>query len=72
MEQKNNLLQLHILYYLYKNTDEDHMAQTADVIKYLADKGIQTHRQTIAADVNMLVDFGFDIVTVRSRQNMYF
>ena len=45
MEQKNNLRQLHILFYLYKNTDEDHMARTTDIINYLADKGIQTHRE---------------------------
>lgn len=72
MEQKNNLRQLYILQYLYENTDEDHVALTSDIIAFLAEKRIKTHRQTIAADVNMLVDFGFVIITVRSRQNQYF
>lgn len=35
MEQKNNLRQLHILQYLYKLTDEDHPATTADITDYL-------------------------------------
>lgn len=72
MEQKNNLRQLHILQYLYKLTDEDHPATTADITDYLLSKGINVHRQTIPADIELLCSFGFDIITNRSRQNEYF
>lgn len=72
MEQKTNLRHLHILQYLYEKTDDEHPASTADITEYLAEKGIAVHRQTIASDVELLINFGFDIITVRSRQNQYF
>lgn len=71
MGQKNGLRQLHLLRYLYTQTDDEHPASTADIIAYLEAKGFQTHRQTIASDVELLVDFGFDIISSRSRQNKY-
>lgn len=72
MEQKNNVRFLYLLQYLYENTDEEHPATTADIIKFFAERDIKVHRQTIASDIELLNDFGFDIITVRSRQNMYF
>ena len=72
MDQKTNLRHLHILQYLYERTDDEHPASTADITEYLAEKGIAVHRQTIASDVELLINFGFDIITVRSRQNQYF
>lgn len=72
MEQKNTLRFLYLLQYLYENTDEEHPATTADIINFFAERDIKVHRQTIANDIELLNDFGFDIITVRSRQNMYF
>ena len=72
MEQKNNLRQLYILQYLYERTDENHPATNMDITEFLSSKGISVHRQTIPADIEVLCSFGFDIITVRSRQNQYF
>lgn len=72
MEQKNNIRFLYLLQYLYENTDEEHPATTADIINFFAERDIKVHRQTIASDIELLNNFGFDIITVRSRQNMYF
>lgn len=71
-EQKGGLRQLHILQYLYEQTDEEHPATTADIIAYLSSKGISVHRQTVAEDIGQLTAFGLDIITERSRQNRYF
>lgn len=71
MEQKNGLRQLHLLCYLYTQTDDEHPASTADITAYLETKGFQTHRQTVASDVEMLIESGFDIISSRSRQNQY-
>lgn len=38
-EQKGSLRQLHILQYLYEQTDEEQPATTADIIAYLSSKG---------------------------------
>lgn len=71
MEQKNGLRQLHLLRYLYTQTDDSHPASTSDIAAYLEFKGFQTHRQTIASEVEMLIGSGFDIISSRSRQNQY-
>lgn len=49
-----------------------HYGTTADITDYLLSKGINVHRQTIPADIELLCSFGFDIITNRSRQNEYF
>lgn len=72
MKPNNSFRPLYLLQYLYENTDEEHPATTADIINFFAERDIKVHRQTIANDIEILNNFGFDIITVRSRQNMYF
>ena len=64
--------QLHILKYLYLMTDEDHYLTAHRIVEYLETVGIHTHRQTVCADIEELVRFGFDIVCVKSSQNRYY
>ena len=61
-----------LLEYLFYNTDEGHSAETVALILYLSEKDISAHRQTISSDIVTLQEFGFDIITVRSRQNLYY
>ena len=63
---------LHILKYLQDKTDEQHPKSIKQIITYLEQQGITAHRQTITNDIQQLIDFGVDIVTVRSTQNLYF
>lgn len=63
---------LHILRLLYEKTDEQNPLCSTEIIGYLAGLGINVHRTTIAADAQLLVEAGFDVVTVRSSPNKYF
>lgn len=72
MKPNSNLRPIHILRYLYEHTDEEHPASTADIVAYLEESGIPTHRQTVAAEIEQLSELGTDIIATRSRQNQYF
>lgn len=63
---------LHILKYLWQNTDETHYATVADITAHLNENGISGNRKTIADDIQILIDFGFDIICIKSRQNQCF
>lgn len=62
---------LHILNYLWQNTDAEHYATTADILTYLDERGISCDRKTIPGDIQKLCDIGVDIEEERSRENRY-
>ena len=57
---------------LYDQTDEDHPVTTYDIVDYMAEHGIKVSRKTIKPDVDLMVECGFDIVTVSGKPNKYF
>lgn len=61
-----------ILKYLWENTDDISPASIADIIAYLSEYGITVNRKPVANDIDMLIEFGFDIIKVRKTQNQYF
>lgn len=61
--QKQKLLLLRE--YLERNTDEDHPASTAQVIEYLASRGVAAERKSIYDDMDTLSAFGLDVQRVR-------
>lgn len=61
-----------ILEKLYKTTDEDNPISTVEIMEYLAEKGITIDRKTLAADIKLLKDMDYDIVTIKSSPNKYF
>ena len=63
---------LYVLKYLQEQTDEQHPASIRQILDYLEQQGMTAHRRTIAGDIQTLLDFGVDIVTVKSTQNLYF
>ena len=72
MEQKNKSRILYILKLLYDKTDEQNPLSTVEIIDYLASLGISAHRRTIVADMELLEEFGIDVITIKSTQNKYF
>lgn len=72
MELKNKSRILYILKLLYENTDEQNPLSTVELIDYLSGFGISAHRKTIAADIELLEEFGIDVITIKSTQNKYF
>lgn len=57
--QKRLLLTLK---YLWEKTDEEHPATLKEIGEYLQQNGIETTRKTLQADINLLMEFGIDII----------
>lgn len=67
-----NLRILYILKYLENNSDEEHTVTIAELIRHLETLGINVGRRTVPEDIEALIEFGIDIVKVKSTQNRYF
>lgn len=61
-----------VLKYLWDTTDENHTASIADLIQYLSENGLTADRKTISKYIDVLIDFGFDVIKIRKTQNQYF
>ena len=59
---------LYIIRMLEENTDEQHPMSTAEMIDRLAANDIHSERKSIYDDIEKLRDFGYDILSVASRQ----
>ncbi|MBE6896624.1 MAG: hypothetical protein E7477_05925 [Ruminococcaceae bacterium] len=57
--------------FLYENTDDDHHATISDILLYLQSVGIEANRRIISSDIEHLLDFGCDIIEIKSTQNRY-
>jgi len=64
---------LHVLRCLQEKTDEQHPLSIKQILDHLSEQhGITANRRTIANDILTLIGCGYDVVTVRSTQNLYF
>ena len=57
---------------LYETTDEQHPLNTFEILDYLQEQGIVTNRKTLKGDIDLMVEYGMDIITVQSKPNRYF
>ena len=72
MNCESKLRILYLAKILYERTDEDHYLTTAQLMKILKEEyGINSHRQTIKSDIDVLTKFGMEIEEVKSTQNRY-
>lgn len=72
MNNEAKLRPLYLAKILYEQTDENHFLNTAQLIQILEEQyGINSHRQTIKADIQLLKRFGMDIQEIKSTQNRY-
>lgn len=58
---------LYIIKILSEDSDENHPVSTQELIDRLNAYDISAERKSIYDDINRLVDFGYDIISVRSR-----
>ena len=68
-KQKQKLL--YIMKCLMEKTDENHSVTTQELIEYLAANGITAERKSIYSDIDLLIDYGMDIVRVKERPAGY-
>ncbi len=60
---------IHILHLLEEKTDEKHYLTAAQIIEELSKFDIRAERKSIYSDMNELMDYGYDIIHVRSKVN---
>lgn len=60
---------LYIVKILSEQTDEEHCISTQKLIEELAKYDIKAERKSIYDDINQLIDFGYDIILLKSRVN---
>ena len=60
---------LYIIKILSEQTDEEHCISTQQLIEELAKYDIKAERKSIYDDINQLIDFGYDIILIKSRVN---
>lgn len=70
METKSKILYLYRI--LSEQTDEQHPLSTNQIIDKLGEMGIGVTRKTVASDIALLQEFGVDVISVRSSQNLYY
>lgn len=59
---------LYLIKMLEENTDEQHVLSTSEIIERLAANDIHSERKSIYDDMEKLREFGYDILSVSSRQ----
>lgn len=60
---------LYILKILSQQTDADHLISVKQLIEELEKYDIKAERKSIYDDINQLIDFGYDIISVKSKVN---
>lgn len=59
---------LYLIKMLEEHTDEQHVLSTSEIIERLAANDIHSERKSIYDDIEKLREFGYDIISVSSRQ----
>ena len=69
---RNKQRPFRLLKYLYENTDEEHPISTTELVRIFVAEDAHAKRKTVKDDIDVLVGEGFDVVTVRGRNNSFF
>lgn len=72
MTSENQQRLLLLLQLLLTQTDETHYVSVADILRFWEAHDIHANRKNVYRDIQLLIDFGVDIICIRSMQNRYF
>jgi len=72
MEKNKKGRLIYLLKLLYEHTDEEHVISTNEIITYFKGIDISVNRKTVKDDIDVLVDAGLDVVTVKSSHNSFY
>ncbi len=71
--KKNSKLKLlYLKEILEKYSDEENILNSADIAQYLLDYDIECERKSIYKDIEILIDYGMDIIKTSKPKNGYF
>ena len=57
---------------LKSQTDEEHPMSTTELIEKLSLEGISVDRKILYADIELLNENGYEVLTERARSNLYY
>lgn len=63
---------LYVLEILHRESDENHPVNAEKILKFLEEKGIHCERKSVYSDINVLKEYGYDILCAKGNQNGYF
>ncbi len=70
---ENQKLKLYYIIELFKKkSSEENPVSVADIIDYLAEKGINAERKSIYRDIEAMISLGFDVVSVHNKRFSYY
>jgi len=69
---KQKLKVLMVMKILLEKTDENHRMGIGDIIRELSFYDIEAERKSIYADIDLLIEFGMDIVCEKGKSNQYY
>lgn len=69
-EQKIRLLVLYDL--LCRYTDEEHVLSTSEIMEKLSQSEIEVSRNTLYDDINLLNEYGYEVLSYKKIQNCYY
>lgn len=72
MTSENQQRILLLLQLLLEQTDENHYISVADILQFWEGHSIHGNRKNVYSDIQLLMDFGVDIICIRNMQNRYF
>ena len=72
MPSSRKLKLLHLIEILGRETDEDHVLGTNEIIDMLRGRGIDVGRKCVYDDIGLLQEYGYDIVYTKGVKNGYF
>ena len=58
--------------YLEQNTDPDHPASIHDLMTWLEENGVSAERKSVYRDIQLLMDFGCDIIATKGKTAGYY
>ena len=71
--QKNSKLKLLYLKEIFeKYTDEDNILNSSEIADLLLNYGIECERKSVYKDIDILIDYGMDIIKTRTPKNGFF
>ena len=72
-KQENQKLKLLVLKdYLEQNTDPEHPATIHDLLAFLESRDIHAERKSVYRDIQLLIDYGCDIVATKGKTAAYY
>lgn len=70
--EKQKLKMLYLMQIFLERSDEEHIVTMPEIIEYLSARGIAAERKTIYGDIELLRDYGMDIIKVNDRVRGYY